>query len=145
MYIEPPHIKMLENVQNTRPKSIEGRKRELLSTLLTAREKEFKLILDEDKTSIKITTQKGKTIELKPTKNGNLKIYTQNQHQTTILKKELINKITKKLENKIGEKTKIGCCKSSENNRNVLAILLKLKASLRQYEINQGSIIEPNH
>lgn len=128
-------------LEKTRTKQIRKNKRktEILSELINHNEKEFKLILDEDKTSIKITTETGKTIELKPKKNENLKINKQNQPQTTIPQKELVNKI----EEKLGEK--INTPRSRSRKSNILAILLKLKALLKQYEINQDISLDSNY
>ncbi len=98
----------------------------VITEFLPSEEGEVRLVLDEDRTSIEISTGE-ESIELVPTKHGDLEIYMENHYQTRMLKKEFLNKITKRLESEFG----IRLNRKNFINRSVLAALLNLRALFR--------------
>ncbi len=128
---------MLEKVQNPRLKGEERKRKEIMTKLLSNEEKEFRLVLDEDRTSIEISTGE-ESIELVPTKHGDLEIYMENHYQTRMLKKEFLNKITKQLEEDFDDQADPkNFAIRVKDNKNILAILLKIKASLESNELGE--------
>ena len=96
----------------------------VVTEFLPKEEGEVRLILDEDRTSIEISTGEGESIELVPTKTGDLEIYMEDNYQTRMLKKEFLDTISKQIEQEFG----IRMNRKNFINRSVLAALIKLRS-----------------
>ena len=127
----------------TEKKNLEGHRRnerDIMPDLLGVGQDEMKLILDENRTSVKLSNDRSESIELVQRSDGKLDIYVEGSYVRNMLREEFLSEIGRELEENYNYR--ISSDKFEIENKNLLAILIEIKAAIRNMTSNKENRIE---